>query len=296
MTARFKTLLVTLIAVASSATLIGCAAPPLTPQARSHYDASAQATAQNGVALLVDSCLYRLELGTSHIYPQLSEQHARAASRAAAASLEGRGVKVKSVHTPFVCSGLESDYVLSLKQAQAPGAELKPIETYPLRTSAATLRASEEPQWLSFMKVVNKAAPTADRKPDDPVKPVPLDITAEQAQSLSQRLGASHVWVLDLRQQDVSAGRIVGMITLTAGLTAGLTGGAYAGWSTSEDAIGETTALVDLDKREVLWKRQFKAVNRGLVDFERPMASEEQLRAWADAAAFSPFYEAPPKP
>lgn len=126
--------------------------------------------------------------------------------------------------------------------------------------------------------------------------PLPLDINAEEAQSLSKRLGASHVWVLDLRQQDVSAGRIVGMITLTAGLTAGLTGGAYATWSTSEAAIGEATALVDLGKREVLWKRQIKAVNRGLVDFERPMATEEQLRPWADTAAFAPFYEAPQKP
>lgn len=270
--------------------MAGCAAPTLTPQARSHYDVAAQAVAKEGAALVVDSCMYRLEVGTSHIYPQLSEQHAQALSKAASASLQARGVKLKAVHSPFVCSGLESEYVLSLKQANAVGAELKPIGSYPLRTSTAMKSADDEALLLSLMKAVAKAPTTNDRSLELPVKPVALDLTGDQAQALIKLLGSSNVWLVDARQQDVSIGRIMSMITLTAGLSMGLTGGTYASWSTNEDAIGETTALVDLNKREMLWKRQVSGTGRGIVDFERPMPTEQQLRNWADTSGFSPFY------
>lgn len=270
--------------------MAGCAAPPLTPQARGHYDATAQAIAKEGAALVVDSCMYRLEVGTSHIYPQLSERHAQAVSKAAAASLEARGVKVKSALAPVVCSGLDADYVLSLKQASAVGAEPQPIGAYPLRTSAALKSTQDESPLLSLMKSVGKTPPTVDRSPEALVKPVPLNLTADQAQALVKLLGSSYVWVLDVRQQDVSAGRIMSMIALTAGLSAGLTGGAYASWSTNEDAVGETAALVDLNKREMLWKRQVSVSARGIVDFERPLPTDQQLRNWADTSVFSPFY------
>lgn len=270
--------------------MAGCAAPTLTPQARSHYDVTAQAVAKEGAALVVDSCMYRLEVGSSHIYPQLSERHAHALSKAVAASLKARGVKVMSVLAPVVCSGLDADYVLSFKQASAVGAEPQPISAYPLRTGAALKSTQDETLLLSLMKSVGKTPPTIDRSPETLVKPVALDLTVEQAQALVKLLGSSYVWVLEVRQQDVSVGRIMSMIALTAGLTAGMTGGTYASWSTNEDAVGETTVLVDLNKREMLWKRQVSGSARGIVDFERPLPTEQQLRNWAETSGFSPFY------
>jgi hypothetical protein len=83
----------------------------------------------------------------------------------------------------------------------------------------------------------------------------------------------------------------MGLVALTAGLTAGATGGAYASWSTHEDAYGEIVALVDLEKRELLWKRQLNFVQRGIVDFERPLPTDEQMQNWAVTAGMVPFYE-----
>lgn len=285
------------IPLAIALALSGCAvAPPqVTPQARSHYETVAQAVAKEGAALLVDSCWYRLEVGTSHVYPQLSEQHARAVAGAAASSLEARGIKLHSVQIPLLCTGFDKDYLLSLKQRSALGAELKPIEGYPVRAPGASTSSKDDGAVLGLMQAVAKAAPTIDRAPDNNVKPVALEMAPEQSQALSKLLGARYVWLVNLRTQDVSAGRAIGFVALTAGLSAGLTGGAYAGWSTNDDSIGETTALVDLATAQLVWKRQFNASGRGLVDFERPIPSAQLLRNWADTSGFVPFYEAPAK-
>jgi non-ribosomal peptide synthetase component E (peptide arylation enzyme) len=87
-------------ALAATAVLVlsGCAtqAPMLTPQARSHYDAIHQKIIQTGVAVLAESCFYRLEVGTSHVLPTLSQAHASKVQRALAQGLEGQGVTVRA--------------------------------------------------------------------------------------------------------------------------------------------------------------------------------------------------------
>jgi len=281
------------LAAAAVLGLSGCAtqAPMLTPQARSHYDASHQKVSQSGVAVLVDSCLYRLEVGTSHVLPALSQAHARKLQLGLVHGLEGQGVSVKQKHSPFVCSNMKEDYLLTLKQADQPGGELKPITSYPFKATGNAWQASEDAQVLALLGQVRELPVTVDRAPDAAIKPVPLDLSQEQAQALVELLGAPYVWVADVRQQDVSLGRTIGLVALTAGLTAGATGGAYASWSTHEDAYGELVALVDLEKRELLWKRQLIFSQRGIVDFERPLPTDEQMKHWAVTGALVPFYE-----
>ncbi len=279
------------LAAAAVLGLSGCATPTLTPQARSHYDASHQKISQNGVAVLVDSCMYRLEVGTSHIYPRLSQEHARKVQQALAQALEGKGVPVKQGHAPFACSGMEEDYLLSLKQADQPGGELKPIASHPVRAHGLTWGVSEEAQVLALFRHVREMPVTVDRAPDAAIGPLPMEMTQEQAQALIELLGASYVWVVDLQTQDVSIGRTISSVALTAGLTGGISRGTYTRWVTHEDALGETVGLVDLEKRELLWKRQVSYAQRGIVDFERPLPTDEQMQHWAVTVGLVPFYE-----
>ncbi len=283
----------TALAAAAVLCLSGCATQPpaLTPQARSHYDATHQKIIQTGVAVLAESCFYRLEVGTSHVLPSLSQAHARKVQDALVHGLVGQGVSVKQKHSPFVCSNMKEDYLLSLKQADKPGGELQPIANYPIKATGSAWPASEDARVLALLRQVRELPVTVDRAPDVAIKPVPLEMPQDQAQALVKLLGAPYVWVADVRQQDVSLGRTMGLVALTAGLTAGATGGTYASWSTHEDAYGEIVALVDLEKRELLWKRQLNFVQRGIVDFERPLPTDEQMQNWAVTVGMVPFYE-----
>lgn len=273
--------------------LAGCAAAPtLTPQARNHYDQTQQQVAQAGAALLVETCLYRLEVGTSHVYPALSEAGATRLAQAVSKTLTEKGVKVVSTHTPFVCSVLEPDYLQTLTQVDKPGGEQKPITTYPLKNTGTALPADQETTTLGLLKKLRALAPTRDVAADTEVKAMALDITPEEASALVRQFGAPYLWVVDIQEQDVSMGRSISMVALTSTLTLGLTGGAFASWSTNEDAVGNMVALIDLTRREVLWKKQSSAVARGLVDFERPVGTEEQARVGA-AVLLQPFYPLP---
>lgn len=276
--------------------LSGCAttAPTPTPQARSHYDSSAQALAKSGAALLVDACSYRLEIGTSHVYPQRSDEHARLVQRIYADHLRSRGLNLSSAASPLLCTTFESGKFLELQQASAPGAPLQPTTRYPLRGSESPLTPEQETLVLQLWQAIHKLPATADKAPDTLVQPQPqpLALTPEQGKALSSLLGARYVWLIDAQVQDVSMGRAVGMVALTSALTLGLTGGAHSSWSTNEDGIAEATTLVDLEQTAVLWRRKASVVARNLVDFERPLADAKAVAQVAHQA-FTPFYEAP---
>jgi len=284
-------------ALVSALALTGCAAtaPTLTPQARSHYDSSAQALVQSGAALLIDTCSYRLEVGTSHVYPQRSDAHARLVQQAYADHLRARGLRLSTAASPLLCTTFDPDKFLGLQQASAPGAPLQPITRYPLRGSESQLTPEQEALVLQLWHAVHKAPPTADKAPDTAVQAQPLALTPEQGKALSDLLGARYVWLLDAQVQDVSMGRAVGMVALTSALTLGLTGGAYASWSTNEDGIAEATTLVDLEQPAVLWRRKSSVVARNLVDFERPLGDAKAVAAAAHHS-FTPFYEVPAAP
>lgn len=290
---KFSRRSATVLAAVAVLGLSACAtqAPMLTPQARSHYDAIHQKISQTGVAVLAESCFYRLEVGTSHVLPTLSQAHASKVQRALAQELEGKGVPVRQKHSPFICSNMKEDYLLTLKQADQPGGELKPITSYPFKATGNNWQISEDALVLALLAQVRELPVTVDRVPDAAIMPMPMELSPEQAQVLARLLGAPYVWVVEARQQDVSLGRTMGLVALTAGLTAGATGGAYASWSTHEDAYGEIVALVDLEKRELLWKRQLNVVHRGIVDFERPLPTDEQMDHWATTAGLVPFYD-----
>jgi hypothetical protein len=263
------------LAAAAVLGLSGCAtlAPTLTPQARSHYDASHQKISQSGVAVLAESCFYRLEVGTSHILPRLSLEHARVVQLGLVQELASKGLLVKQVHTPFACTGLEEDYLLTLKQTDQPGGELMPITSYPVKAAGRAWQASEDALVLALLKQVRGIPVTADRVTEVPIKPVPLALSQAQSQALTKLLGAPYVWVVDVRQQDVSKGRSLGLVALTAGLTGGASRGAHTTWSTQEDSYSEMVGLVDLEKSELLWKRLWSIAQRDIVDFERPLPS-----------------------
>ncbi len=285
------------VCVIATGTLLlgGCAVPKVTPQARGHYDAAASELKAEGAALVVDACDYRLEVGTSHIYPSLSATRTKLSAEAISEGLKRKGVEVRSVQTPFVCGMLEKEYVMSLQQAAAPGAELRPIEAYPLRPTPATMTPEGEAALVVVLGKVRTLPFMKDTAEDTAVKPVALDIEPAIAKLVEEAVGSPNLWVVESIQQDVSFGRTLGTVALTAGIAGGMTGGAYVGWSTHEDTLGEMVALVNLERRQVVWKKQNAYSARGLVDFEKQQRTPETLQQWVDQYLFKPFYVLAPK-
>ncbi|HEX5785007.1 MAG TPA: hypothetical protein VFY35_09795, partial [Burkholderiaceae bacterium] len=124
---------------------------PINPQARELYDASHRAMQTQGVALVTDACLYRLEVGTSHIYRDRSTQHATDLSDAVATKLAAQNVPVKTRLNPFVCAEMDAEYLKGLQQTAQPGGRLSPIDSHPLKSSTSTLSATDEAALLALM-------------------------------------------------------------------------------------------------------------------------------------------------
>lgn len=244
-------------ATALALLLCGCAS--VSPQQRSYYDQQAQHLRSQPMAIVADSCILRDEIGDDYVLRQATQQIGEQVTQALSSHLTAAGYQVRRTSTPFLC-GYLSGAMPNSEIADAAGGSRSSVQ---LPVVLATDLQADALGSAAYRNLLTRSIETKDTSSGKEPAAVPLELNATEAALLRTRLGASRVWVLHYGGVEVSTGKSIGVALLTSALTLGATGGAAGFYSFPISGAGYTIALVDLDERQILWKKQVGAQQGG---------------------------------
>ena len=115
--------------------LTGCATTKISPEVRQKFNQTQAKIKTTPVATVVDSCLLRSELGTSHIAGQQSRQTAAKFTAELTTQLNEQGVQVTQQLTPFICGYMPLEQLKKYDFKANPDAKREEITKYPVLNS-----------------------------------------------------------------------------------------------------------------------------------------------------------------
>lgn len=270
--------------------LTACAS--VSQQQRAYLDAQLQRASSKPSTLVADGCVIRDEIGDDYILRRASIDVGNAVAASSKGYLSSRGVRVARTVVPFACGSADTA-VTSLPVAENKSSALVRNAAVPiplLPSLSGDLDLTNAYRQLLQQTVQSDpvgASGLAGKDLSGPDSARQFSLSDEYARVLRQQLG-DQVWVVRAGGRQVSMGKTIGVSVLTAVLTAGLTGGAAVASSTVADGNGYDVALVDLTRREILWKKRL-AVQAG-----DPGDPQMYGPTWA-MTMFDPLLPKPPK-
>jgi hypothetical protein len=272
----FKVSCLLLIAV-----LLSACAGQVNPQARSFYDNISQK--KEPVSLLLDSCILRNEVGTSHVKVFSSKDVSDKIASVVSDFFTKQGVSIQSVKKPLVCGGYGQDLLKSYSIKMTDDSDREPM-AYPI-----IIEKQNTPEAISaYMKIYTLMTASSESKSTDKdflEAGSKIDLSDADAQTLKLALLTDKVWVITASGSQVSFARAFGTGLATAAVsvaTFGLASGVYS-YTMPQKAISFQVALVDLSKKEVLWKKN-------VFEQRDPAKIDAYTESWVNDF-FYPFYE-----
>lgn len=206
---------------------------------------------------MVDSCLLKSELGTSHIAGQQSRQTAAKFTTELVKQLSEQGVQVTTQVTPFICGYMPAEQVKKYDFKVNPDAKRQTISQYPiLNTDNSTLSPPQATALLNFNQSIN-ALVVKNTKNLAQKKPLStqLELSDTDQANLIDQLKTPYVFIVSTAGVDVSFGRsfVTGAVSLS--LSMATLGAGASVYPFLMPAEGQTYSLnlVDLNNKQVLW-------------------------------------------
>lgn len=256
--------------------LIGCSG--ISPQERQAYDSEQARLRANPMAMVVDGCILRNEIGSSYLLRQDSVEKMAKVAGLSRSYLAQHGLAGLRVRQPFICGAPWFDaksrpqFMADNKKTDPQPLQQLPVELTDSVRQDAQLAGAYQQLFLDAAKQLAEGASL----------PVTTHLSEAQASSLVRDTGAKRLWVLSLAGTDVSAGKSLGMGMLTGVATVATFGIGVVVVPT--DGYSYHVALVDLDRRRITWR---KSVIRGPGN---PGDADTFDHEWV-ASVFTPFLD-----
>lgn len=238
-------------AVAASLVLSGCAS--IGPAERDYMDRESARLGAEPVAVVATGCVVRDEIGGDLILRAASQRSAQALGSALAAELQRRGLETARVVTPLLCPGQLLDAsthsVAEDSDAEARDLRLPLLVDAGLKAEPALTRA--------YGRIVTEVT-----EADVALEPRrrALDLSREDADRLRRHLGARDVFVVNAGGTQVSGFKTVTLGVASSLVSIVLSGGTFITTTMWMDGLGYDLALIDLQAREIVWRKQVRGV------------------------------------
>lgn len=267
------------------ATLVACSG--ISAQQQDAFAGMTRSLAGSQQAIVVTGCVIRDEIGEDYIVREPSEEAATSAANASLAYLRGRGMTIIKVANPLICGLLDSDKA-EIKTIAEMKRQARSQFNGPIPVSA---EQQIQPPLVAayaelFRQVRISSVSLSDRMEGKPLlgTPEPIRLSPAHRQVLQSALGTNVVWIIGQGSLNVSAGKTIGMILLTALVTGAATGGSVISYSAPITGFGSNVALVRLDSSTLLWTN---ALGPGSVP---PSNDSDEVIDWAKLV-FAPMFD-----
>lgn len=220
---------------------------------RSYFDAEARRSAAQPVAIVVDACIGRDEVGEDFLLRKPSQDVAEALAKAATARLTAAGYRVSRTLIPALCNTARDPEFAGLTAVESVGgARLSLRPPFPGR-DATDPRTAAAYRQLFQLSVHPDTGPSYND--EDPLGRGPLKLDPGYTEVLTKALGSSKVWVVRATGAEVSMGKRLSTGLLTAVASGAVSGGSVVYSTALYPGMNYSLALVDLAAGNSVWRK-----------------------------------------
>ena len=262
--------------------ILGCATGPkaLAPDTEAAYQQRTLRLAREGVAILGDGCVIYSGVTTIYAYEEASRDYAEQAAKSMAGYLQENKVPVREKQVPFICGSLLGSADLEVAFDEYSEREAKP---FPVLAGDA-LKSAKPETVHAYQELLRKVAAQKDVDPQAELstQEVALELSEADAARLRQNLKARYVIVTSVGGAQVSFGKRFGAAVVSGVLTGIATGGTMF-IRLLDTASNESTAMVDLEQRKLLWKRSLQMGKVDPLERAQNMKEHGMPAGWASS-------------
>lgn len=236
------------LAIVSTLFFSGCATQSISHEKLNQYKTIQQQLKTNSAAIIADGCLFRRELGTSHVVGFASRNIANTLDTQLRQALKNNDVAVTASVQPFVCGFLPSEQLSKYDIKQEYKGKREPIPTHGLVNAESQVSGIQSTAIKHLYQSFNHLQ-TQNRK-DFKNQTNILDFSAQDQETLKTFAQSNYLFIISAVGTDVSFGRSFTTGAVSLGISA-VTLGAGT-FLIPQESQNYTVSLIDLNTKEIL--------------------------------------------
>lgn len=249
------------IALSTSLLFTGCATTKMSPDERNQLNQKQALLKATPIAMIVDSCLLRNEVGTDLIAAQQSSMTAEKFAGLLSQQLNDQGIKVGKQLKPFICGYMPQEQLQKYDYKANNDAKRTKVTQYPLLNtidSTTTYTAQQQNALLKLNQSFNTLQLINTQNIRNKISTTNvLELSNEDVAVLKDLTQSNYIFTTALNGVDASLGQWFAAGTLSVAISVA-TAGAGANVVTvlmPKEGQTYTVHLVDLDKKTVMWTK-----------------------------------------
>ncbi|MFU8926861.1 hypothetical protein [Acinetobacter puyangensis] len=248
------------VCLAASVLFCGCTTTKISPDVRNQLNQKQAILKTAPVAMIIDGCLLRNELGTDLIVAEQSNWTAEKFAGLLSQQLSDQGIQVGKKLKPFVCGYMPKEQLQEYDYKADSEVTRVKVTQYPLINKDNVIRLTEQQQnsLLNLNQSFNRWQQLSinnlkEKKPTSNT----LDLNNEDIAVLKDLTQANYIFIAALTGVEASFGQKFTAGALSVGISLATVGAGANFVSVLMPREGQhyLVHIVDLDKKEVFWTK-----------------------------------------
>lgn len=249
------------ICLSTSLLFTGCATTKMSPAERNLLNQKQALLKTTPVAMIVDSCLLRNEVGTDLIVTQQSSMTAEKFAGLLSQQLNDQGIKIGKQLKPFVCGYMPQQQLQKYDYKADNDAKRTKVTQYPLLNtidSTTTFTAQQQTALLKLNQSFNTwQLSNAQNIKDKNSTTNTLELSDEDVAVLRDITQSNYIFTAAVNGVDASLGQwfAAGALSVTISVATAGAGANVVTVLMPKEGQHYTVHIVDLDKKTVIWTK-----------------------------------------